>query len=90
MNPIYEKLFDSYCVQTLREVCPYDHESLEELLDSLSLGADIRLRLDDAFYERYLQWSADAFAVGLHLGLSLFHDEIRRFGAQQLQQRPGS
>ena len=27
MNPIYEKLFDSYCVQTLREVCPYDHES---------------------------------------------------------------
>ena len=51
MNPIYEKLFDSYCVQTLREVCPYDHESLEELLDSLSLGADIRLRLDDAFYE---------------------------------------
>ena len=53
MNPIYEKLFDSYCVQTLREVCPYDHESLEELLDGLSLDADVRLRLDDAFYERY-------------------------------------
>ncbi len=89
MSPIYEKLFTSYCVQTLREVCPYDHESLQDLLDGLALEERARLRLDDAFYERYLQWSADAFAVGLHLGLSLFHDEVRRSGAQQFQQGAG-
>ena len=52
MSPIYEKLFTSYCVQTLREVCPYDHESLQDLLDGLALEERARLRLDDAFYER--------------------------------------
>ena len=89
MNPVFEKLFDSYCVDVLREVCPYDDRSLEDFLAGLPLDRRTRLALDDAFYDRYLQWSADAFAVGLHLGLSLFHDEVRRFGAQQLQQRPG-
>lgn len=89
MSPIYEKLFDTYCSKTLREVSPYDHQSLQDLLDSLELDGPTRLTLDDAFFERYLQWSADAFAVGLHLGLSLFHDEVRRFGAQQFQQGAG-
>lgn len=89
MSPIYERLFDTYCTKTLREVSPYDQQSLQDLLDSLELDDATRLTLDDAFFERYLQWSADAFAVGLHLGLSLFHDEVRRFGAQQFQQRAG-
>ena len=89
MSPIYEKLFETYCSKTLREVSPYDHVSLEALLDTLPLSKEDRLTLDDAFFERYLQWSADAFAVGLHLRLSLFHDEVRRFGSQQFQQRAG-
>ena len=89
MSPIYEKLFETYCSKTLREVSPYDHVSLEALLDTLSLSKEDRLTLDDAFFERYLQWSADAFAVGLHLRLSLFHDEVGRLGAQQFQKRFG-
>ena len=89
MSPIYEKLFDTYCTKTLREVSPYDQQSLKDLLDGLNLDAHTRFMLDDAFFDRYLQWSADAFAVGLHLGLSLFHDEVRRFGTQQFQQGAG-
>lgn len=89
MSPIYEKLFDTYCEDVLREVSPYDQQSLQDLLDGLELDRHTRFVLDDAFFERYLQWSADAFAVGLHLGLSLFHDEVRRFGSQQFQQRAG-
>ena len=51
-------------------------------LDRLSLGRDASRRLEELFFDRYLQWSTDAFALGLHLGLSLFHDNIRRGRAQ--------
>ena len=47
-------------------------------------SGDARLCLQDAFLARYLQWFTDAFTLGLHLGLSLVHDNVRRGGPQQV------
>ena len=78
MNPIYEKLFDSYACSALKEAGNYDESDIFALLDRYAPGQDARIALEDAFFDRYLRWSADAFALGLHLGLSLLHDQIRR------------
>ena len=75
MNPIYLRLFDGYAADILQKADPFD---------SKSLSGDARLCLQDAFLARYLQWSTDAFTLGLHLGLSLVHDNVRRGGPQQV------
>ena len=74
MNPIYLRLFDGYAADILQKADPFDSKSVDQLADSLSLSGDARLCLQDAFLARYLQWSTDAFTLGLHLGLSLVHD----------------
>ena len=85
MNPIYEKLFDSYGCDTLKEIGNYDEADIFALLDRYAPEEQARLALEDAFFERYLRWSADAFALGLHLGLSPLHDQVRRVRSQQVQ-----
>ena len=50
----------------------------------LSLSEDTRRHLEELIFDRYLQWSTDAFALGLPLGLALAHDNIRRGCPQQL------
>ena len=77
MNPIYLRLFDGYAADILQKADPFDSKSVDQLADSLSLSGD-------AFLARYLQWSTDAFTLGLHLGLSLVHDNVRRGGPQQV------
>ena len=77
MNPIYFRLFDGYAADILQKAAPFDAgtfdaKSLESFAESLSLTGEARLRLLDAFSSRYLQWSTDAFVLGLHLGLSLW------------------
>ena len=98
MNPIYLRLFDGsdafsgltanpsagYAADILQKADPFDSKSVDQLADSLSLSGDARLCLQDAFLARYLQWSTDAFTLGLHLGLSLVHDNVRRGGPQQV------
>lgn len=85
MNLIYEKLFDYYGAEILKKVENYDEPALNDLLSAIPLDKTARLKLEDAFFDRYLQWSTDAFAVGLHLGLSLLHRDVRRTGPQQVQ-----
>ena len=72
MNPIYFRLFDGYAAAILQDAGTLDAKSLESFAESLSLTGEARLRLLDAFSSRYLQWSTDAFVLGLHLGLSLW------------------
>ena len=95
MNPIYLRLFDGYAADMpvpcqlyaadiLQKADPFDSKSVDQLADSLSLSGDARLCLQDAFLARYLQWFTDAFTLGLHLGLSLVHDNVRRGGPQQV------
>ena len=85
MNPIYERLFDGYAADLLKEADNYNEPAIHALLEGCSLDRDTRRNLEEAFFDRYLQWSTDAFALGLHLGLSLLHDQIRRIGPQQIQ-----
>ncbi len=72
MNPIYFRLFDGYAADILQDAGTFDAKSPESFAVSLSLTGEARLRLLDAFSSRYLQWSTDAFVLGLHLGLSLW------------------
>lgn len=85
MNPIYEKLFDTYGCATLKEVGNHDEDTICALLEQNAPDQGARLALEDAFFDRYLRWSADAFSLGLHLGLSLLHDQVRRVRPQQVQ-----
>ena len=85
MNPLYEKLFDGYAAPLLKDNGHfYNDEKILSQLESLSLGKDARHQLEELIFDRYLQWSTDAFALGLHLGLSLAHDNVRRGCPQQL------
>lgn len=80
MNRIYEALFDGYADPLLQEP-----DAVAPLLAPLPLSDRQRLDLTDALHALRLRWSTDAFAVDLHLGLSLLRDDIRRPGAQQIQ-----
>ena len=84
MNPIYLRLFDGYAADILQDAGTFDAKSLESFAESLSLTGEALLCLQDAFLARYLQWFTDAFTLGLHLGLSLVHDNVRRGGPQQV------
>ncbi len=83
MNHIYEKLFETYGESLLNECESYNEEEILAQLNNLSLDGKTRIRLADLFFDYYTQWSVDAFSVGLHLGLSLLCDDIRRLRAQE-------
>lgn len=85
MNPIYEKLFYTYSRSVLDDLNCYDEKELLSHLDSLPLDKKTRLHLEDLFFDYYCQWSTAAFSLGLHLGLSLLCDDIRRVRPQQVQ-----
>ena len=84
MNPIDQRLFDAYCEPILRNAENFDEPALRKAVEELSATEERRLELMDVLFNNYIQWSLDAFAVGLHLGLSLQGD-IRRGRPQQLQ-----
>lgn len=83
MNAIDEKLFDYYCDPVLKMTENFDEPALRKLMDEFSLTGEARRKLIDVIYDNYMQWSLDAFAVGLHLGLSLSRD-VRRGRPQQV------
>ncbi|MCI9648211.1 MAG: hypothetical protein HFG11_02105 [Oscillibacter sp.] len=62
----------------------FNESSLRNLFDSLDLEESLHDKLLDALSGLHYQWSLDAFAVGLHLGLSLRGD-VRHGGPQQVQ-----
>lgn len=78
MNRIYEKLFDAYAQPLLMK-----DQEVQIFLEPLAISDDMRLELTDTLNSLRLQWSTDAFALGLHLGLSLLHDDVRRARPQQ-------
>ena len=86
MNPIYEKLFSTYGWSVLDDLDRgYDEEDILSHLDALPLDKKSRLRLEKLFFAYHHRWSVDAFTLGLHLGLSLLHDDVRRPRPQQVQ-----
>lgn len=84
MNPIYEKLFDTYGDSVLQDFNAYNEDEINAILNTLPLDNGTKVRLDNLFFDYYYRWSTDAFTVGLHLGLSLLHDDVRRIRPQQV------
>lgn len=85
MNPIYATLFDSYGDSVLRDMGVYDEDEIDASLDALSVDKDTKLALGLLLFKYYYRWSTDAFALGLHLGLSLRYDDVCRARPQQVQ-----
>lgn len=83
MDPIVQKIFDTYGESVLKDLDRFPDGELIDLLNDLPLEESRRINLYDRATHYYYQWSADAFAIGLHLGLSLFNDNIRRSGPQK-------
>lgn len=84
MNPIDERLFNYYCDPILRDAENFDPSALQKALADFPLTESDRGKLLDVFWDNHYQWSLDAFAVGLHLGLSL-NSDVRRRRPQQVQ-----
>ena len=90
MCSVYERLFFSYGAELLNEwEDHYDEDEIFKQLDEMELRREDRLRLEELFYLQYGRWSVDAFAVGLHLGMTLIHDHVRRSRPQQSHQVGG-
>lgn len=84
MNPIYEKLFDTYGDSTLRDIGVYDEAEMDAEMEKLPLDKAAKIALSSILFQYYYRWSTDAFTLGLHLGLSLLHDDVRRARPQQV------
>lgn len=85
MNPIYEKLFDTYGDTILREHENYNEDEINEHLEKLPIDKATRLDVDNLFFNYYFRWSIDAFTLGLHLGLTLLEPQVHRPRSQAEQ-----
>lgn len=84
MTKVDEKLFNCYCSPILQDAENFNKPALQKIISALPLSEADRGKLLDIFFDIHYQWSLDAFAVGLHLGLSLNND-VRRGRPQQSQ-----
>lgn len=75
---MYHRLFESYGEAVLDELNRFPSGEVTDLLNSLPIEEIRRIDLYDQAHRLYLQCSADAFVIGLHLGLSLLNDNVRR------------
>ena len=83
MNQTTQRLFDTYGESVLKDLDRFPDGELIDLLNSLPIEESRRLDLFDQINRFYLDWSTDAFTVGLHLGLTLSNHDIRRFRPEQ-------
>lgn len=85
MRDIYEKLYARYGEHILREGGCHSQMEIENFLSTLNLPKETEVDVSDYLSDRYFRWSTNAFALGLHLGLSLSCDNIRRPRPQEGQ-----
>lgn len=79
MASVYETLFASYAssiLQTLER--DYDEREILAGWTPSLWRKPVRSRTEALFCEYHFRWSVDAFALGLHLGLSLREDRRPR------------
>ncbi len=76
MSDIYEKLFDCYGDQILRESGCRKEMEIMRFVDALSVAEDTKVEISDYLSNSYYRWSTNAFALGMHLGLSLSNNQI--------------
>lgn len=84
MNQTTQRLFDTYGESVLKDLDRFPDGELIDLLNSLPIEESRRLDLFDQINRFYLDWSTDAFTVGLHLGLTLSNHDIRRLRPEKV------
>lgn len=84
MNQTTQRLFDTYGESVLKDLDRFPDGELIDLLNSLPIEESRRLDLFDQINRFYLDWSTDAFTIGLHLGLTLSNHDIRRFRPEKV------
>ncbi len=78
MTDIYQKLFSTYGTTVLGEAeGGFRDWDIYARLEPLRLDRRTEDVLADLFCEYYHRWSADAFALGVHLGFTLIGDISR-------------
>lgn len=71
MTTIFEALFNTYGESIMREHELYEDADILEALEELPMDRSTKVKVCDLFFERYCCCSSAAFAIGLHLVLSL-------------------
>ena len=71
MNRILEDLFDTYGESIMQKLELYEEADVMEALDQLPMDKSTKVQVCNLLFEYYGLWSTAAFAIGLHLGLSL-------------------
>ena len=84
MLTIEQRLFETYGASILDGLDSFPGREVMDFLSTLPIDRDRRIDLYDRASRFYDQWSADAFAAGLHLGLSLRSGDIRRRCPEQV------
>ena len=79
MNRILEDLFDTYGESIMQKLELYEEADVMANLDKLPMDKTTKVKVCILLFDYYALWSTAAFAIGLHLGLSLTE-----------QPRPGS
>ncbi len=83
MQSVYQKLYDTYGEAVLKELDGFPSAAVTDFLKALPIEESRRIDLFDRSFRFYMQWSADAFCAGLHLGLSLLGGNVRCPGAEK-------
>lgn len=87
MESTYSALFNTYGESILHALeRSYDDREILDLLAAVPLEKAARYRVESLMADLYDRWSVDAFALGLHLGLTLSHGYVRHEGPQQRQE----
>lgn len=71
MTRILEELFETYGEHIMRKHDLREDAEMMEALDKLPMDRDTKVEVCDLLSGYYFRWSTAAFAIGLHLGLSL-------------------
>lgn len=71
MTHVLQDLFDTYGDSIMRKHELYEEDEVMEALDKLPMDRATKVEVCDLLSGYYFRWSTAAFAIGLHLGLSL-------------------
>lgn len=71
MDDIYDWLFDAYALPQMQELDQMHDKLLDQLAGALALSCGGRLSLCDVVSGMRLQWGAEAFRLGVRMGLAL-------------------
>ena len=71
MNRVLEDLFDTYGESIMQKNELYEESEVMKALDQLPIDKATKVKVCDLLLGYYSRWSTAAFAIGLHLGLSL-------------------